>query len=133
VDRDEFNRLIDLEYDRIRDFLILHYHANQRVGQPFWDYVRNMAVPDTLQEKIELFRRRGRVVSYTEGVFRDASWISVYLGQHIVPEGHDMRADAPPEDAVARAMEALRAEIRATAELMPDHVGHIIRYCPMAA
>jgi len=50
VDRDEFNRLIDLEYDRIRDFLILHYHANQRTGMKFWDYVRNMDVPDTLQE-----------------------------------------------------------------------------------
>ncbi|HEX5183923.1 MAG TPA: tryptophan halogenase family protein [Allosphingosinicella sp.] len=133
VDRDEFNRLIDLEYDRIRDFLILHYHANQRVGQPFWDYVRNMAVPDTLQEKIELFRRRGRVVKYREGVFLDASWIAVYLGQHIVPEGHDLRADAPPAAAVERAMEALRAEIRAGAERMPDHVGHIARYCPMAA
>ncbi|HEX4736529.1 MAG TPA: tryptophan halogenase family protein [Allosphingosinicella sp.] len=133
VDRDEFNRLIDLEYDRIRDFLILHYHANQRVGQPFWDYVRNMDVPDTLQEKIELFRRRGRVVKYREGVFLDASWIAVYLGQHIIPEGHDMRADAPPSEAVVRAMEALRAEIRTMAESMPDHVGHIARYCPMAA
>jgi tryptophan halogenase len=133
VDRDEFNRLIDLEYDRIRDFLILHYHANQRTGLPFWDYVRNMEVPDTLKEKIELFRRRGRVVKYREGVFLDASWIAVYLGQHIIPEGHDMRADAPPLEALGRAMEALRREIRETAELMPDHVGHISRYCPMAA
>jgi tryptophan halogenase len=133
VDRDEFNRLIDLEYDRIRDFLILHYHANQRTGMPFWDYVRTMEVPDTLQEKIELFRRRGRVVKYREGVFLDASWIAVYLGQHIIPEGHDMRADAPPAEALARAMETLRQEIRAGAERMPDHVGHISRYCPMAA
>jgi tryptophan halogenase len=133
VDRDEFNRLIDLEYDRIRDFLILHYHANQRVGQPFWDYVRNMEVPDTLKEKMELFRRRGRVVKYREGVFLDASWIAVYLGQHIIPEGHDMRADAPPAESLARAMETLRAEIRAAAERVPDHVAHISRYCPMAA
>ncbi|MDB5692417.1 MAG: tryptophan 7-halogenase [Alphaproteobacteria bacterium] len=133
VDRDEFNRLIDLEYDRIRDFLILHYHATERTDSPFWDYVRNMSVPDTLQEKIELFRRRGRVVKYREGVFLDASWIAVYLGQHIIPEGHDMRADAPSAEALGRAMESLRAEIRATAERVPDHVGHIARYCPMAA
>jgi tryptophan halogenase len=133
VDRDEFNRLIDLEYDRIRDFLILHYHANQRTGMPFWDYVRNMSVPDTLQEKIELFRRRGRVVKYREGVFLDASWIAVYLGQHIIPEGHDMRADAPPAESLERAMEVLRREIRDTAAMMPHQVGHIARYCPMAA
>jgi tryptophan halogenase len=132
-DRDEFNRIIDLEYDRIRDFLILHYHATTRSDSPFWDYVRTMDVPDTLAEKIELFRRRGRVVKYREGVFLDASWIAVYLGQHIFPEGHDPRADVPPVEALERGAEALRAEIRDAAMRMPDHLGHIARYCPMAA
>jgi len=131
--RDEFNRLIDLEYDRIRDFLILHYHATERTDSEFWNYVRTMDVPDTLQEKIELFRRRGRVVKYREGVFLDASWIAVYLGQRIIPEGHDMRADGPPAEALLRAMETFRAEVRGVAETMPDHLGHISRYCPMAA
>ena len=98
IDRDEFNRLIDMEYDRIRDFLILHYHATTRSGMEFWDYVRTMPIPDTLADKLELFRRRGRVVKYREGVFLDASWIAVYLGQGVVPEGHDLRADAPPSE-----------------------------------
>jgi tryptophan halogenase len=53
----------------------------------FWDYVRTMPIPDTLADKLELFRRRGRVVKYREGVFLDASWIAVYLGQGIVPGG----------------------------------------------
>src|SRR3954452_832076 len=66
VGRDEFNRLVDMEYDRIRDFLILHYHATERSDSPFWDYVRTMSVPETLQEKIDLFRRRGRLVKYRE-------------------------------------------------------------------
>jgi tryptophan 7-halogenase len=133
LDRDEFNRLIDLEYDRIRDFLILHYHATERSDTPFWDYVRTMKVPDTLHEKIELFRRRGRVVKYREGVFLNASWIAVYIGQRIIPEGHDMRADLPALDSLARSAEALRADIRARAERMPDHRSHIEAYCPMAA
>jgi tryptophan halogenase len=133
VDRDEFNRLIDLEYDRIRDFLILHYHATQRRDTPFWDYVRTMEVPDSLGEKIELFRRSGRVVKYREGVFLEPSWIAVYLGQGIVPEGHDPRADAPPLGAVAQGLEKLRAEIWARAEHMPDHRAHLEHYCPMAA
>ena len=102
IDRDEFNRLIDMEYDRIRDFLILHYHATTRSGMAFWDYVRTMPIPDTLADKLELFRRRGRVVKYREGVFLDASWIAVYLGQGVVPEGHDLRADAPPAESIAR-------------------------------
>jgi len=131
LDRDEFNRLIDMEYDRIRDFLILHYHATERSDTPFWDYVRTMKVPDTLHEKIELFRRSGRIVKYREGVFLDASWVAVYMGQRIIPEGHDMRADRPPLDALARSAEALRGDIRAKAERMPDHRSHIETYCPM--
>lgn len=131
VDRDEFNRVIDLEYERIRDFLILHYHATTRRDTPFWDYVRTMEVPETLTEKIELFRRRGRVVKYREGVFLDASWIAVYLGQGIVPEGYDPRAEGPALDALARSAGELRAEIRAAAERMPDHLAHLQRYCPM--
>ena len=132
IDRDEFNRLIDLEYDRIRDFLILHYHVTERSDAPFWDYVREMEVPDSLREKLELFRRRGRVVKYREGVFLDASWIAVYIGQGLVPEGYDMRANLPSTAALADAMQGLRLEIRACAEAMPDHRTLIESYCPMA-
>ena len=131
LDRDEFNRVIDLEYDRIRDFLILHYHATERSDTPFWDYVRTMPIPDSLAEKLELFRRRGRVVKYREGVFLDASWIAVYIGQRVIPEGHDMRADAPATESLIQGVEALRQQIYTTAQRMPDHVGHIARYCPM--
>jgi tryptophan halogenase len=131
LDRDEFNRLIDLEYDRIRDFLILHYHLTQRADTPFWDYVRTMKVPDSLEEKMELFRRRGRVVKYREGVFLDASWVAVYVGQGLIPEAYDMRAQLPTLEQLQSAMAALRTEIRATAEMMPDQRSYIASYCPM--
>jgi tryptophan halogenase len=133
VDRDEFNRLVDMEYDRIRDFLILHYHATERTDSPFWNYARTMEVPDTLQEKMDLFRRRGRVAKYREGVFLEPSWIAVYIGQRVIPEGYDMRADLPSATALNQAMAELRVEIRSTAEAMPDHRTVIERYCPMEA
>lgn len=132
-DRDEFNRVIDLEYDRVRDFLILHYHATERTDSDFWNYVRTMDIPDTLSEKVELFRGRGRVVKYHEGVFLEASWVAVYLGQGVFPEGHDMRADSPPLDAIGRAMDKIYRDVRSAAERMPDHLSMISRYCPMAA
>jgi tryptophan 7-halogenase len=133
VDRDEFNRLTDMEYDRIRDFLILHYHATQRDDSPFWNQVRTMAIPDSLAEKIELFRSRGRIAKYREGIFRDASWVSVLVGQSIVPQGHDPRADLPAAASLTEAMAALEAEIRATAARAPDHLAYLHRHCPMAA
>lgn len=132
VDRDEFNRLVDREYDWVRDFLILHYYATERSGGPFWDYVQNMHLPDSLLEKIELFRRRGRVMKRREGVFLDASWVAVFTGQHLLPASHDPRADTPPLSAVLQNLQALRADICSTVERMPDHRMHIERYCPMA-
>jgi tryptophan halogenase len=131
VDRDEFNRLIDLEYDRIRDFLILHYHVTTRTDTEFWNYVRTMSVPDTLHDKIELFRRRGRVVKYREGVFLDASWIAVYLGQGIVPVGYDHRADGVPTPSLVAGMRDLSAEMQALIARMPGHREQIELYCPM--
>ena len=133
ADRNEFNRVMELEYDRIRDFLILHYHATTRDDTPFWDHVRTMAVPDTLQEKIDLFRARGRVVKYRQGVFLEPSWLAVYLGQGIVPDGYDQRAAAVPKPALAQAFANLEAETRAAVARMPDHREFLARYCPAAA
>ena len=132
ADRDEFNRVIDLEYDRIRDFLILHYHATTRSDSPFWDYVRTMPIPDSLSEKLELWRRRGRVVKYREGVFLDASWIAVYMGQGIVPQGWDPRADAAPGGDLRRGIGNLAEQIAAEVGRRPGHRAFIDGYCPMA-
>jgi tryptophan halogenase len=91
-----------------------------------------MEVPDSLQEKMQLFRRRGRVVKHREGLFLDASWVAVYIGQRILPEGRDARADLLPEAMLLQNLQALRSAIREKAARMPDHRSLIERYCPMA-
>jgi len=132
VDRDAFNAVVDLEYDRIRDFLILHYHATTRDDSPFWDHVRTMRVPDSLAEKMTLFRRRGRVEAYRVGVFLEASWLAVYLGQGVVPEGWDPRADAVPEPALTAALDRLAARTAEAVAGMPDHAAYLARFCGTA-
>jgi tryptophan halogenase len=62
-------------------FLILHYHATERDDAPIWNYCRTMRVPDSLVHKMDLFRRRARVVTYKDGLFLEPSWVAVYLGQ----------------------------------------------------
>jgi tryptophan 7-halogenase len=121
ADRSEFNRLVDMEYDRIRDFLILHYHATTRDDAPFWDHLRTMQIPDSLSEKMELWRRTGRVAKYGEGLFFEPSWVAVYLGQGIFPEGWDSRAAMPDSPALSRALNALHQEITKFVDAMPGH------------
>lgn len=120
-DRDEFNRLVDMEYDRIRDFLILHYHATTRDDSEFWNHVRTMDVPDSLARKMALWRETGRVEKYSDGLFFDASWIAVYLGQGVKPERHDPRASLPDPMQLTRAMASLRRAIDAEVADMPGH------------
>jgi tryptophan halogenase len=125
ADRDGFNTLVDAEYDRIRDFLILHYHATTRDDSPFWDHVRTMTIPDSLADKMALWRRTAQVSRYSHGLFLEPSWIAVYLGQGIVPDGWDPRADLPEAAALDRALAALRGGIAQAVAAMPDHKAYL--------
>ena len=68
--RKEFNRAAAAEYEYIRDFIILHYHANNRRGEPFWDACRNMSIPDSLRHRIELFRETAGIFCATDDLFQ---------------------------------------------------------------
>lgn len=125
ADRDGFNALVDAEYDRIRDFLILHYHATRRDDSPFWNHVRTMTIPDSLAEKMALWRETAQVSRYSHGLFLEPSWVAVYLGQGIVPEGWDPRADLPEADALDRALARLHGGIATAVAGMPDHKAYL--------
>ena len=131
VDRDEFNLAIDFEYERIRDFLILHFHATERADTAFWNYVRTMTIPDSLVEKMALFRARGRIEASARGLFLEPSWQAVFHGQRVFPEDHDPRAHETDSDKLALALKRMRAETAAAAEAMPDHSAYIQAHCAM--
>lgn len=124
-DRDEFNRLVDMEYDRVRDFLILHYNATSRDDSAFWDHVRTMQLPDTLEAKMELWRETGRIEKYSDGLFYDASWVAVYIGQGLLPERHDPRAALPNPDKVSGALSKLQDAISHELATMPSHRSYL--------
>jgi tryptophan halogenase len=130
--RREFNHAIDLEYQRVRDFLILHYHANIREGEPLWDYTRVMEVPDSLKHSLELFRRRGYVQPYKDGLFSPPSWIAVFNGQGISPLGHDRMAEVAPLDLVVEKLAELRERVAHAVAAMPDHAATVGLYCRAA-
>ncbi len=109
VERDEYNRLMASQFDAIRDFIILHYHATARDDSPFWRHVRTMAIPDTLSRKLALFREKGRIFRYDDELFSIPSWVAVMLSQGIDPDGYDPVVDALDADRVADALRRMRA------------------------
>ena len=124
-DIDEYNRLMDLEFERVRDFLILHYHATTRTDSAFWNYVREMEIPNSLQDKLLLFKERGRVIKYDHGLFLTPSWVAVYLGQGIVPRDYDWRVDQMDAENVRGHLTRMRGLMHQTASKMADHASYI--------
>jgi tryptophan halogenase len=84
-----YNRYMMDQYRRIRDFVILHYHARARGDTPFWRHCRGLGIPESLQERIERFRRDGVMLQEPEDPFGAQSWIAVMLGQGITPAPRD--------------------------------------------
>ena len=126
----EYNRVMDVEYDRIRDFLILHYRATERDDAEIWRYCRAMAIPDSLADKIERFRHRGHIREYRDGLFGPPSWQAVFVGQGVEPVAHDAMAGLMPDDILDRRMRELRAQVAAAAASMPPHAEAVRKYCP---
>ena len=127
----EFNRLSIEEYEHIRDFIILHYVANER-AEPFWHRCRNTSIPDTLAHRIELFRTRGKIARHDGQLFADASWVAVLLGQGVRPQRWDPLADAMPLSQLQTQAESLHSRLQQAIARMPRHADFINSNCKAA-
>ena len=135
AERDEYNRLTEAEYERIRDFLILHYHLNERTDSPFWIDVREMDVPETLTSKIALFEASGRIYRDAHDLFTEASWLQVMHGQGLTPQAWHPMADKLSEAELRDMLANIRQIVTGAAAKLPSHADHIARCCaaPQAA
>jgi tryptophan halogenase len=130
---ERFNRESVFEYERVRDFLILHYNATERNDSSFWDYCRTMSIPDSLREAIELFRCDGRYFRNGEDFFALPSWVQVMLGQRIVPQSYHPIVDDMPEEKLVDVVESMRAMLASAVAAMPTHQEWIERHWKAAA
>jgi tryptophan halogenase len=129
ADRDEFNRQSRFEYERIRDFIILHYHLNQRTDSPYWLECANMAIPETLRRKMDLYRTHGRVVRVDNELFAEVGWIQVFEGQNMPIDGYHPLADAQSEGDIAEYLDGIRGVIAKCVDVMPSHDEYIAKMC----
>ena len=124
-----YNTLMTADYERVRDFIILHYHATQRRDTEFWQYVSNMAIPDTLQAKIDIFRSSGRIIPAPEDLFAAHSWLAVMLGQGIQPQHYDTLVNRIPQNALLQNMQQLKQAVSKTAAALPSHQHYLNQHC----
>lgn len=129
---DLYNEQVGFEYEKIRDFLILHYKVTERDDSDFWNYCRKMEIPTSLQQKINVFKANGHVSRYNNELFNEISWVEVMLGQRMVTESYHPLVDVITEEEFDRRMAQVKRVIDTAVEYMPSHAEFIEKNCKSA-
>jgi tryptophan 7-halogenase len=126
---DEYNRQSCAELEKIRDFIILHYKVTDRDDSAYWRYCRDMAVPNTLAERIELFRVAAQAIQKDGELFRVDSWTQVMLGQGLMPQSYHPFPRIMSDKDLTRLLAELSGTVRKKVEQLPEHDAFIQEYC----
>ncbi|OKY26030.1 tryptophan halogenase family protein [Thalassotalea sp. PP2-459] len=118
---EEFNRQSTLEYERIRDFIILHYKLNQRDDSQFWRDCQRAEVPQSLKHKMALFKSSGLVFRENDELFTKIAWQQVFLGQGLIPDDYHRSADQLNTDELNEMLYSIKQIMTKTAEKVPPH------------
>jgi len=125
----EYNRRHDFEFTDVRDFIIAHYKVTERAGTPYWAYLKNMDIPDSLASRLDLFASSGRFFMRGAGeLFREESWVQVLLGQGLAmqPDPNVRMVPDTVQDAFLKDISDVVGDV---ADAMPDHAAFIDRHC----
>ena len=124
-----YNAETTFEWERVRDFIILHYHLNRR-DEPFWRQCANMPVPEALTAKLALFAANGRITRFNEELFAEVGWLQVMVGQGLIPAGYHPLADAQSDREVREFLGLLRQVVARQVSTMGDHGAFIRDFAP---
>ncbi|ARU17996.1 tryptophan halogenase family protein [Croceicoccus marinus] len=133
ADIDEYNRTMADEFEKVRDFIILHYHQTRRDDSDFWNDMRTMEVPGSLRRRMDLFASHGRVFIKPDELFTETSWVTVMLGQGLRPRNADPVAAAMPKGEIAPQLTRMRQLVQNGVEAMPTHDQFIAAHCAAEA
>ena len=128
-----YNAMMAARYERIIDFIKMHYCLSQRRDAPFWiDNAALAGIPPSLQDKLAMWRHRPPhrldFVGDLE-MFQVASWQYVLYGMEFHTDLAPMRHAYPHVEAARREFAAIQQVAdRALADL-PDHRAFVDWMC----
>ena len=124
-----FNNQCRRELESIRDFVVLHYKLTERDDSEFWRYCRNMEVPDSLAQRIALFRESAMAYQSPDDLFRVDSWVQVMLGQRLKPRRYHQVGRLIPRDQLGDSLGHLKTNIVNAVSSLPSHHSFVEQYC----
>ena len=134
---DEFNRLVDNEYDQVQrlpDPALPRPTRAKAAKKLSASHVRGHGHPGQPegQDRI-VWPLRGYIEAYRDGLFAPPSWLAVYAGQGIVPTGYERLADNVALDELIPRLDDLKTRIADRVAAMTDHAAFVRDYCPSPA
>ena len=121
VNIDSYNEEVIHEFERVRDFIILHYCTTRRTDSPLWAQCGAMTLPDSLADRMDIYRRTGRIRERAGELFTAPSWFYVYEGMGVEPERYDPLMDVVKPGQLRDILQALAKETALGARDAPSH------------
>ncbi|WP_350551389.1 tryptophan halogenase family protein [Pseudoalteromonas sp. 120-MNA-CIBAN-0494] len=116
-----YNLQSKTEIERIRDFIILHYKLTTRTDSAFGRQCQQMSNPETLQQKITLFKQTGKLTREDDELFSEPAWQQVMIGQGLEADDYHPLANALTDEPLLALFSDLKALINHTVEQLPSH------------
>ena len=132
VDVHAYNEQLTKESEYIRDFIVMHYHLTAREDSAFWRYCKNMEIPASLQQRLDLFRESGTVLDSQDDLFAENSWVQVMLGQGIMPKQYHSIVDMMSDAELQQFLSAQQQKVTALVPQLPSHGEFVRKYCSLA-
>jgi len=121
----EYNAQSKVEFEQIRDFLVLHYCLNEREDSDFWRDMRHLTLPDSLTHKMALFKQNGNLVREQNDLFLESSWLQVMYGQGLVPEDYHGLANSFSDEKTQAMLSSVYNIKREPIASLPTHDAYI--------
>jgi tryptophan 7-halogenase len=117
----DYNAAVADDFERIRDFIVLHYCTSRRSDTPFWQRATQAAIPDAVAHRLAMYRATGRIVQHRPEFFTDVDWFWILEGSGIVPRDYDPLVDSVDFEQVKRLMLAISQKVTADVAAAPTH------------
>jgi tryptophan halogenase len=126
---DKFNYAMGQEYERVRDFIILHYKLNGRTDSSMWQHCRDLAIPQTLTDKMAAFKSKGEMIRYPWEIFGKDSWLAIFDGLNFMPDSYDKSIDKFSNQLLSDELSKMRSGIKNTVHNAQTHADFLKQYC----
>ncbi|HSG39005.1 MAG TPA: tryptophan 7-halogenase, partial [Thermoanaerobaculia bacterium] len=125
-----YNRVVGECIDGVRDFLVLHYSASDRMDTEFWRTTKTLKTSDDLAERLNLWKKRlpnARTINSNFHGFEAYSYSVMLLGLNYHPETSLPALDHIPAAGAERAFRMMREKTERLVSTLPSQVEYLSR------